>query len=226
MKHPQYILAFHKESFGVVTSGIMPMTLGAFMACAEQSLFIGRRHELEMNPDFGQVLPYIMLYNSGGVFTYQRTSKVGEQRLAGNYSIGIGGHIDAADVAFSGPSIINVRDTFAGAMRRELDEELAFSYNDSEHFCFSELDPVQRVAMAPDFVGVINDTTNEVGRVHYGLLFKMRVPDMIAVRCREDELATVGFTDISADLSAMTFENWSVLAIEHLREHGLSEKAA
>lgn len=225
MKHPQHILAFYKEAFGMVLGGITPMTLADFLERAHQSLMVGRRHELEMNEAFGQVLPYVVLHNDGGIFTYQRTSKVGEQRLAGNYSVGIGGHIDASDVQFSKPSVIAVVDTLTGAMRRELDEELVFSYNDSEQFAFSELDPVVRLSMAPQFVGIINDTSNEVGRVHYGLLFTMRVPNMLAVRCREDELATIGFLSPDTDV-ATSYENWSDLAIRHLNANGLFAQEA
>jgi predicted NUDIX family phosphoesterase len=226
MKHPQHILAFYKEAFGLVLGGVSPMTLPDFLERAHASLMVGRRHELELNEAFGQVLPYTVLYNDGGVFTYQRTSKVGEQRLAGNYSVGIGGHIDASDVAFAKPSVIHVVETFAGAMRRELDEELVFSYNDEEQFAFSELDPVQRVSMAPKFIGIINDTSNEVGRVHYGLLFTMRVPNMIGVRCREDELATIGFLDPNAEVASAPYENWSRLAIDHLKANGLFAQEA
>jgi predicted NUDIX family phosphoesterase len=221
MKHPQHIVAFYKEAFGLVLGGISPMNFVEFIDRAEESFFIGRRHELELNEAFGQALPYIVLYNSHGVFTYQRTAKVGENRLVGKYSIGIGGHIDAGDVKFKAHSIINVVETLASAARRELDEELVFSYNEHEQFSFSELDPVVRTSMAPQFVGVINDTSNEVGRVHYGMLMTMRVPDMFAIRCREEELTTLGFLDTHIDSDMIPYEQWSVLAIKHLINNGL-----
>ncbi len=224
MKHPQYIVAFYKEAFGLLTGGVSPMEFKEFMERAEQSFFVGRRHELELNEAFGQALPYIVLYNDGGVFTYQRTAKVGEKRLAGNYSIGIGGHIDAGDVKFKDHSIIDTVRTLADASRRELDEELVFS-TESEDFSFSELPPEVRIAMAPQFLGVINDTTNEVGRVHYGMLMAMRVPNMYSVRCREEELATIGFLDPEAEL-ATQYENWSNLARRHMIDNGLFAKAA
>ena len=143
MKHPQHILAFEKATFGIEPlSGFIQMPPKAFFESAGKSLFIGRRAELETDERFGQALPYVVMYQrptefqtSPRVFTYQRTTKVGEERLAGALSVGGGGHVDIADVALNG-SVIDVVLTFARAIARELNEEFSFKHPGSQdHRC-------------------------------------------------------------------------------------------
>jgi predicted NUDIX family phosphoesterase len=218
MKHPQYIVAFHKKQFGEVGDGITPMGIADLKERAERSLFIGRRHELEINEEFGQALPYVVVMNDTGIFTYRRTAKVGEQRLAGNYSIGIGGHIDANDVKFSDASIIHPLATIAAAITRELNEELVLT-KDGVDLSLEDLAPAVQQGMYPHMLGIINDTSNEVGRVHYGILMSIRIPDGFTVRCREEELETVGL--IQKPESTEGYENWSKLVLDFLFKDGV-----
>lgn len=214
MKHPQHILAFDKSAFGELAEGITPIDLREFAICAERSLFIGRRHELEMNPSMGQALPYIVLRQAGKVFAYRRTKLVGEERLAGNTSIGIGGHVDLADIRLRDVSVINIVATFAAAITRELDEELAFIDAAGEWCDYTGL--VKKVGphgMAPKMLGIINDTSNEVGTVHYGILLALDIPDSFTVDTREAELESIGFVDPS---ELENPESWTSLAAEFI----------
>ncbi len=222
MKHPQHIVAFDKEAFGLIDTGISKMELKDLVDRAYQSLMLGRRHELESDERFGQALPYIVLFNSGGVFAYQRTKLVGEERLAGKESIGNGGHIDLSDVGVWGnaPSVINVTETIVNAVVRELDEELIFIDKDGTEYSHSTLPPHVRQYGLPKFWGMINDTSDPVGRVHYGILLGVAVPDDFAVRCREEELQTIGFVD-PAKYDTSNCENWSKLAVEFINANQL-----
>lgn len=216
MKHPHYIVAFNKKMFGDVIEGIQPMNITDLKDRADKSTFIGRRHELETNEEFGQALPYIILTNSTGIFTYQRTKQIGEERLAGKKSIGIGGHIDAGDVKFIAPNVIYPMGTLAAAITREVSEELVFMNEAGEEIDLASLDMDAQHAIAPMMLGIINDTSDEVGRVHYGIFMSMRIPDNIKVRCREDELTTIGFIQQPSHEEAEGYESWSKLVIEFL----------
>lgn len=231
MKHPYHIAAFDKKHFGMVQDGINTMAIAELKERADQSLVLIRRHEAETDERYGQVLPYIILRQGDGLFTYRRTSMVGEQRLAGNFSVGIGGHVDMGDVAVwaalseDKPKVIDFLGTLAQAIGREVDEEIIFSTKEGAEYRLGTLPPEFKKSMTPDVIGIINDLSDPVGRVHYGILMVMTVPSELAVRCAEAELETVGFSDLYTMDTSRDYENWSRLAVEHLKSVAQTEGA-
>jgi predicted NUDIX family phosphoesterase len=225
MKHPQHIVAFDKKAFGVSGLGsLVRITPKSFFEAAYRSLFIGRRHELETDERFGQFLPYVVLRNRAAdgldrFFEYQRTSKVGEGRLGGKKSIGVGGHVDLIDVKYDSNSIIDVVATTAFAVAREMDEEIRFMRHDNVEFGFDELrngswEKEQKPEkLLPKFELVINDQSDAVGRVHYGVVMTIDVPDGFTPFCKEPELNTIGWRT-AEEIKADDLENWSRLLIE------------
>ncbi len=156
------------------------------------------RHEVEQDPGFKQLIPYVIFRHAGGdggesVFRYTRGKGQGEGRLHSKRSVGVGGHISAVDAAGDGA------DPYEEGMRRELDEEVE--------------------VMAPyaaRCVGLINDDQTEVGKVHLGVvhLFDVKRPD---VRPREADIIESGFRpvdEILADLEG--FETWSQICMRAL----------
>ncbi len=75
------------------------------------------RFEVETDPEFKQLIPYIVLKHGGDLFHYRRGSGGTEKRLQALRSIGIGGHISEAD-AQGGD------DPYQTGMMRELTEEV------------------------------------------------------------------------------------------------------
>lgn len=231
MKH-QHILACDKASFGIDgLDGFIAMSPKTMFEQIGKSLFIGRREELEKDERFGQILPYIVLYKRRlyqhpSIFVYQRTKNVGEKRLAGDLSIGVGGHVDLADVVSSKDSVIDVVATIAGALRRELNEEVGFKRVDGgdifltgerrDRASFDGFCNLLPGALLPRFVGLINDTSNAVGRVHFGFVFAVCVPEEYEPYCIEEELSTVGMVqvELAARTSSVGFENWSRLILD------------
>src|SRR5215471_18559418 len=57
------------------------------------------RYEVETDPSFKQLIPYIVLKCGEQVFHYRRGASGTEKRLEALRSIGIGGHISEADAA-------------------------------------------------------------------------------------------------------------------------------
>jgi len=215
MKHPQHIFVFDKSRFPL-EPGINRIHVAEFKELAEQSIMLGRRHEMETDERFGQCLPYIVLKSDKGLFTYTRTKLVGEERLAGNHSVGLGGHVDAFDAQFRDKSLIDPLATFAASVGRELNEEVIFISPDGTEYALGMLPQEDRAGFIPQIVGIINDTSNEVGRVHYGILMVVNIPDGWNARCREAELTTVGFVSEPVD---GPYENWSTLAIKFFAEN-------
>ncbi len=157
------------------------------------------RKEVEHDPGFKQLIPYVILSHRGTkgcceVFQYTRGTGQGEGRLHKKRSVGIGGHISTLDVTEDGRS-----KPYDEGMRRELEEEVAI------HSSYTAR-----------CVGLINDDQTEVGRVHLGVvhLFELERPN---VEPREDDILECGFRPVEemlADLSA--FETWSEICLRAL----------
>jgi predicted NUDIX family phosphoesterase len=172
------------------------------------------RGEMEEDPSFKQLIPYVIFRFRGDdgavqLFQYTRGTGLGEGRLHRLGSIGIGGHISEVDARGSdpGPGKIGRRvpatgcgdGVYARGMRRELEEEVMIDtpYQDQ---C----------------VGLINDDTTPVGQVHLGVvhIFDVERPD---VRPREDEMLEAGFRPVQQILQELDrFETWSQIALEAL----------
>ncbi|WP_435017910.1 phosphoesterase [Tundrisphaera sp. TA3] len=153
------------------------------------------RSEVEDDPGFKQIIPYVIFRAGASVFTYARSKSSGEARLRRLRSLGVGGHVAEADADGSGSP-----EAYELALRRELDEEVALP---------AELGPIRRL-------GLINDDTNPVGLVHLGVVHLCDL-DRPTLDPREDALADPEFIAV-ADLAARRdeFETWSQICIDAL----------
>lgn len=163
---------------------------------AAENISYRLRGEAEKNPDFKQLIPYVIFRYAAAddveLFQYTRGSGQGEGRLHRKRSIGIGGHISSLDAG-------EQTGAYREGMKRELDEEVAINA------------PFQDRC-----VGLINDDETDVGRVHLGVvhLFEMDSPH---VTPRESEIVDAGFRPLDqlmADLSS--FESWSAICLKTL----------
>jgi predicted NUDIX family phosphoesterase len=225
MKHPQHIVSVEKAVFNFQRpssdlSGLFHFAhMDEFLRASDGAITISRREELEKHPKYGQLLPYIVLWQRHkptgkiAIFVYRRGKGVGESRLVGNHSIGIGGHVDLADVVHTS-SVVDLRATIERSVIREMTEEVLFDHYRGSTYTFQHLDLNH---VMPKFVGIITDNTNDVGKVHLGLLFTYEVPDGYTPRCREEELETVGMVE-DAHFEGASMENWSEIVIDQFEK--------
>lgn len=103
------------------------------------------RSLMEIDDTYKQVIPYLIFTHDNRYFLMQRHAKASETRLQNKFSLGIGGHIYQKD--------IQTDDIYAWA-EREFHEEI--HYTDS----FAKIESI----------GILNDDSNDVGRVHIGLV--------------------------------------------------------
>ncbi len=150
------------------------------------------RSEVEDDPSFKQIIPYVVFRSGGSVFTYTRGQGGGESRLRRLRSIGVGGHVAEADADGRGTV-----EAYEMALLRELAEEV-------------DIGSPGRIRR----VGLINDDSNPVGRVHLGVVHHYDL-DRPEVTPREDALADPKFLPI-AGLAALRdrFETWSQICID------------
>ncbi len=158
------------------------------------------RAKAETDPNFKQIIPYVIVTDGENILHYVRGKKAGEQRLVAKGSIGIGGHInleedhDLSLLAFT----FNVK-TFQDAVEREVREELSIQGS-------FDAKPV----------GLINDDSTEVGRVHFGIVHLLfRTPDK--VKKNEQVITQVEFLPIEELKSKREqMETWSQLCLDNI----------
>ncbi|TXH57306.1 MAG: hypothetical protein E6Q97_04580, partial [Desulfurellales bacterium] len=115
--------------------------------------YFKRRGDVETDPTWQQLCSYLVIRCGREVMGYQRPNKGGDVRLQGAVSVGIGGHVNRTDAR---PDA-NVSQVILNGILRELDEETQ----------------IAAVASPPDLKGpvwLIRDPTNDVGRVHTGVV--------------------------------------------------------
>lgn len=160
----------------------------------ERGFFVERRHA-ETDSSMKQLIPYCVLVRDGSVFLMRRKPKGGESRLFNLYSIGVGGHINPVD---------DEGDILAAGLRRELEEEV-----------------VVEGSWDAEPMGVINDESQDVGSVHFGLVYAIRPEGEVRIRETDqlegrwvprDELA--GMVRERRD----AFESWSALILDRMEE--------
>jgi predicted NUDIX family phosphoesterase len=144
------------------------------------------RATAEHSPQYKQIIPYVVIRHGDSYFLLQRTSKQTESRLHHKLSLGIGGHINP-----DAPTIL-------GGLQKELEEEVGVN-GDYEI----------------SFVGILNDDTTDVGRVHLGAVYVLEAvtPD---VAIRETDKMTGSWTPRAA-LAPLRdrMETWSQLVYDH-----------
>ena len=152
------------------------------------------RFEVEDDPGFQQIIPYVVFRSAGRVFTYVRGQSGGESRLRKLRSLGVGGHVAEADAEGRGTV-----EAYEMALLRELEEEVDVRSPGQ----------IRRI-------GLIHDDSNPVGRVHLGVvhLFELDRPEVVP---KEDALADPEFIPVD-DLPERRgeFETWSQICIDAL----------
>jgi predicted NUDIX family phosphoesterase len=145
------------------------------------------RGEVEDDPSWKQVIPYVVLRDGARIFLMRRSRAGGDPRLHERYSIGVGGHVNPED------------GDLQGGLLREWQEEIDAAFV-----------PEFRL------LGLLNDDTDPVGAVHLGVVYEADAAGRpVAVRETHKlagEFATLD--EVRAVVDRM--ETWSQLVFAHL----------
>ncbi|MDR7433876.1 MAG: hypothetical protein QN189_01970 [Armatimonadota bacterium] len=151
-----------------------------------------RRDLVEDDPSYKQIIPYLVVHRNREIFLFRRLDQGDEARLVGRYSIGVGGHINREDVEGS-------EDVILAGLRRELLEELHIEGE-----------------WRADLLGVLNDDTEPVGQVHFGLVYFIDVGDA-RVSVREVDRLEGEFVAVEMlERYREGMESWSRLILERV----------
>lgn len=150
----------------------------------------------EKNPAFKQIIGYAALLSPRRkIFTYQRAKKkehYDEVRLMGKWSIGVGGHVEWS----------LGKESISSSIDREINEEV------------ETFGGIQELRL----IGGINDDTDSVGQVHFGILLAA-ITSSERAKPKSDEIASGefrSFIKISRLFEVADAEGWSRICLPHI----------
>ncbi|SHJ72222.1 Predicted phosphoesterase, NUDIX family [Rubritalea squalenifaciens DSM 18772] len=160
--------------------------------------FFMDRAEAEEDPTHKQLIPYALFRHNGKIINYMRSKSGGEARLHAKRSMGIGGHINPEDEREDHLGM----ETYLAGVEREINEELNIQGNYTQKI-----------------VALLNDDSNEVGKVHLGVvhLFELETDQ---VTSNEEAIADLKFNTIEELQGEMheNLESWSQICADILKE--------
>jgi predicted NUDIX family phosphoesterase len=153
----------------------------------------------EDDPSHKQIIPYAIFRHGDRYLHYVRGGGGGEKRLAAKGSIGIGGHINDTDHAASSLD----KDTYTIGVEREINEELNLTGGHTQ-----------------EILGLINDDSNEVGRVHLGVvhLFTLESGEVTPAEDNIENLEFLTLEELADRRDSL--ETWSRICLEGLLQLG------
>ncbi|MFH8080580.1 MAG: NUDIX domain-containing protein [Candidatus Aenigmatarchaeota archaeon] len=141
-----------------------------------------------------QPIAYVIIIKQGKIFAYQRapsTKEHGDERLQHKWSWGLGGHIEKMD---------EKEDPIKHSMLRELKEEVGL------------------INPNVTLVGYINDDSDDVGKVHFGLLyFAEAAQDIKPVSAELKQGSFFSLSQIEDIAKREQVESWSKIALLALK---------
>lgn len=192
-KQDELILVVPRAAFQGIDSwhGLQPVEDYAYYAnlIAQEGQFLPRS-QMETDPTYKQIIPYLIFMHQGKLFLMQRQAKATETRLQSKYTLGIGGHIRQEDIQGT--------DIHSWA-RREFDEEVTYTGDYT-------IEPL----------GLLNDDTNDVGRVHIGFVFLLHGNSAdinVQSELKSGTLLTIAECDGMYD----SMESWTQIAFNYLK---------
>jgi predicted NUDIX family phosphoesterase len=171
--------------------GFVSDHLERHQAVIRERHFFKPRAEVEDDPSFQQIIPYVVFRCGDRYLLTHRLRASSEKRLRKQYSLGVGGHINQQDLGGGDPIL--------DGLKREWQEEVAYD----GHF-------------EAKLIGLLNDDSSPVSKVHLGVVFLVE-GDSPNISIREtDKLAGELLTLEEMRIFYLGMESWSQMVYDRL----------
>ena len=126
--------------------GFVSEELERHQAVIRERHFFMPRAEVEDDPNYQQIIPYVVFRHDDRYFLTHRLRASSEKRLRKQYSLGVGGHINPGDLEAGDPIL--------DGLKREWEEEVVYDGS-----------------FEAQLIGLLNDESSPVSKVHLGVVF-------------------------------------------------------
>lgn len=168
------------------------------------------RSQVEEDARWQQIIPYLIFEANGKIFLMKRKAEHTDKRLASMYSIGVGGHINKSDVKELPRQISRQaksqrvqggkEDRILNWARREFEEEINYEGK-----------------YKAEFLGLINDDSNDVGLVHLGLVIHL-IGDLSVISVKDEHKSGKLLSLLEVSKRYRNMETWSRIVYDFLKE--------
>jgi predicted NUDIX family phosphoesterase len=173
--------------------GFVSDDLERHQAVIRERHFFKPRSEVEDDPTFQQIIPYVVFRHGDHYFLTHRLRASSEKRLRKQYSLGVGGHINPGDLGAGDPIL--------DGLKREWQEEVNYDGR-----------------FEARLIGFLNDDSSPVSKVHLGVVFVVE-GDTPNISIREtDKLAGELLTLEEMRIYYLGMESWSQMVYDRLAE--------
>ena len=173
--------------------GFVSTDLERFQKVIRERHSFRRRAEVEDDPSYQQIIPYIVFRHDGHYFLTHRLRASSEKRLRKQYSLGIGGHINPGDLMGGDPVL--------DGLKREWQEEVAYEGR-----------------FEARLIGLLNEDSSPVSKVHLGVVFLLD-GDSPNIAIREtNKLAGELLTLDEMRIYYLGMESWSQIVYDRLTQ--------
>jgi predicted NUDIX family phosphoesterase len=161
----------------------------------ETNTVFSPRSSCETDTNLKQLIPYIAIVSGDKILAYERSSSGSEERLHGQMSVGVGGHVNKED-GFNNPVL-----AFMEGAAREAKEEIGVE--------------VDLTTLGKSIYGLVNDESNPVGQVHLGVCIVLKLDEdqeeEVIKQCEHTLLNPkfVPIIDLEDPAFFMSLETWS-----------------
>jgi len=170
--------------------GIKDIDFTEFAATIEKEAEFLPRSLMEQDPQYKQIIPYLIFNYQDKLYVMQRQAKASEQRLKSKLTLGIGGHIRQEDLTSN-----NIIDWAT----REFEEEVDYKGG-------YKIQPI----------GLLNDDSNPVGEVHLGVVFLLIADsDNIQVKSEFKSGKLINLEEGEFEYPLM--ENWAQICFDFIK---------
>jgi len=171
--------------------GFVSDDLDVHQAVIREHHFFKPRAEVEDDPAFQQIIPYVVFRHLHKYLLTHRLRASSEKRLRKQYSLGVGGHINPQDLGAGDPIL--------DGLKREWSEEVAYDGK-----------------FEAKLIGLLNDDSSPVSKVHLGVVFLVD-GDSPNISIREtDKLAGELLTLDEMRIFYLGMESWSQMVYDRL----------
>lgn len=172
--------------------GLKEVNFDHYMNIIDHEKEFHARSMMETDPGYKQIIPYLVFEHNHHYFLMQRQSTASETRLRNKLTLGIGGHIRKEDMQ---------EDSLFAWATREFHEEVNYEGN---------------LVVKP--LGIINDDSDDVGKVHIGFVFLLSGDSSdISVKSELKSGMLVSLDECIAQRECM--ESWSQFVVDFLRDN-------
>jgi predicted NUDIX family phosphoesterase len=177
--------------------GFVSDRLERHQAVIREHHFFMARAKVEDDPNYQQIIPYVVFRHRDRYFLTHRLRASSEKRLRKQYSLGVGGHINPGD--------LEAGDPIQDGLKREWEEEVIYEGS-----------------FDAKLIGLLNDESSPVSKVHLGVVFLVD-GDTPHIAIREtDKLAGELLTLEEMRIYYLGMESWSQMVYDRLSNGDLS----